>query len=785
MKNSVARFEPTKKYEHIPITNNLPLAIGAQYHDDPINRSTQRKSHNLLLNRYIEHTPHTEYNYSGLPRHKNSTQANRPSFLENKEESKAKAEPEIWDGWFSEALTKEDESEFVVRMLGYFIETITESPTEAERVRKVIIKYFVRDDSISITEQKVLNNGIDQKMILSRRRVPKSNNSSNSVILLNDFHIGETVSIYGQEYHIVDMDKRSRRYFEEVLHQTVPSALCIPEDEYGRVQCEKMEKSTKRAITSDDMDRKRVIEQQLTGIYTKHSNEDIVIAKQFLQNRINEHLTFLALWDDRGNISGDLHFCVIRIFLENYAIEVAENRPENSGRSGGTILISKQRIPRPGTDISKSRYQEHTYGKLMKSDYLCPEDFRIGEAYNIFGKPFYIYDCDAATRKYIKEHFNIQLNPAVDIQPLIEEENKGLFFTSSPGDHGCNNENAESELPEYLKISEENTSNDRKLRKGIMNFAARLAKPLVKGDEGREFVITFYCETEELEIQERARRNTGFIGGRFLAKGKHKKELPNGTFEPFASTDFRVGKIVSIYSRPFELTEMDECTRCMLEGKDNLITEEKIKDYILSLKKQIRLKYETPKEAFKALAPQGTLGYRQIKEFMRSCSNDITDDEAILIIQNLSLGNKGVILYDEFLQIQNASEGTMDGAALSSKSIGEVKIDLNSVFKDAANAADYKYRRRVLQTLLQQKLIQRKVSGNTLQEQFRSFAEYSSTCRMNREAFRRSLNELMHFNVPKKDEDILVSLMFDKFENEAGEVTFPRFQEFVDCLEDL
>lgn len=779
MKNSVARFQPIKRYEHIPSEDNLPLSIGAQFHDDLINRNTQRKSHNLLLDREIKYAPHTEYTYSGLA---NGVRRFHSGKLDGSHSSEDK---DCWEGWLTEEISDADKKDFVVRMLGYFTEKVMESPLEDFRVRKVLIKYFVRDDSISITEVKVRNSGIDEKTILSRRRVPKGKGVG-EFIFLEDFHIGDSVSIYGQTYHVVDMDMRSRRYFREVLSKEVPSPLPSPQDTFGLLQEQQKGLTTKREITSDDMDRKRVVEQQLTGIYTKHSNEDIIIAKRFLANRINEHLTFLALWDDRGSLSGDLHFCVIRLFLENFAVEIAENRPENSGRSGGPILISRQRIPKPHTDISNSRYQEHTYGKLMKTDYLCPEDFQIGETYLIFGKPFFIYDCDSYTRDYLRDHFKLILRPAIDIRPFIQDEEKRVvFYPPPPNGFGSEKENVDNWLSLNPKPRKLNLEHQRKEQGRIMNFGARLANPLVPGDEGREFVITFYRETGEVEIQEKARGNTGFVGGRFLTKGKHRKILPDGSSRLFVPDDFEIGRVVCIYNRPFFIERMDEGTRRILAGIDNPLTKERIRNYIISLKRQIKLRYESPKEAFMALAPQGTFGYRQIKEFLKFCSCDISDDEAVLIVQNLCPRSKGVITYDAFVTILRSSDEALDDGALTQSSLVDMNMEVNPNLISGANFSEDRHRRRILQTLLQQKLIQRKVAGNTLQEQFRMYSEYSTRCKLTKEAFRRSLNELMYLNVSPKDEEMLVSLLFDKFQDQYGEITFPKFQEFVDCLEDL
>ncbi len=53
----------------------------------------------------------------------------------------------------------------VLRFYGYFKETVTESPAEHYRVRKVIIYYYLEDDSIHIYEPKQTNSGLPQGKI--------------------------------------------------------------------------------------------------------------------------------------------------------------------------------------------------------------------------------------------------------------------------------------------------------------------------------------------------------------------------------------------------------------------------------------------------------------------------------------------------------------------------------------------------------------------------------------------------------------------------------------------
>ncbi|CAJ1009216.1 putative DUF1126 PH-like domain containing protein [Leishmania naiffi] len=771
MKNSVARTQPEKHYAHAPQSENLPLAIGANFHDDPINRSTLRKSHNLLLERKTDYAPHTKYCYSGQPFERLHTTA----------EAAVEDEEAVWNGWFSEDFTKEDLDDFVVRMLGYFTEDVSESSAEKERVRKVCISFFVKDDSLSITEIAQKNSGLGESKILSRRQVPKDMRNPNDIFLLSDFRVGDSVSIYGQTYYITDMDKRSRRYFREVLEKGIPDALSIPQDSFTRTAAASAERSTKRVVTSDDMDRKRAIEQQLTGIYTKHSTEDIAITKEFLKNKINEHLTYLALWDDRGNISGDLHYCVIRVFLENNTIEIAECRPENSGRWGGPILIHRQRIPHPSADLTQSRYQQHTYGKLMKNDYLCPEDIQVGETYVIYGKPFYVYDSDAFTRNYVREKYQVIIKDAVDIAPFgTLEKRTSVFYPPPPNGFGSERETRSNWLSLVGKPGRIDHELAQRESGRVMSFSAKLAKPIVAGDESREFVISFYRETKELAIFEKPKRNSGMLGGRFLAKGAHRKDMPNGTTVPFSADDFQVGQVIEIYRRPFLLTGLDAGTQRILDGTDKDVTEDRIKCLVVLLKQQLNLKFTRSSEAFLGLAPQGTLGYVQVKEFLRACSCNITDEEALLLVQNLSPGTDGVISYEDFRQVVDVSSESMDEASLTTRSIRNVNMTRNDQLKSTATVSEEKMRRKQLRDMLQFKLIQRKGS---VQEQFRLLSDYSANSRLNRDMFRISLNTVLHFNMSKGDEDTLVSLLFDNVEDENGDITYKQFQEFVDSVD--
>ncbi|RNE99120.1 protein associated with the ribbon compartment of flagellar microtubule [Trypanosoma rangeli] len=778
MKNTAARTQPTRRYENFTLENNLPLSIGANFHDDPFCRENLRKSHNLLLPKKVDYAPHTEYIYNG-----GGFTRGGKSRTESAADDDESDEDGVFNGWLSANFdVPNGGKDYVVRFLAYFLEDIPESPIETIVVRKVCIHYYTQDNSISVVEARQDNSGIVQSRILSRRQVPKKMDDISELITLDDFHIGGSIEIFQRKYYLLDMDERSRLYYKKIRGQEVPEAVPWPceLDKFGATIGAQHYKTTCRMTTSEDMDRKRAIEQQLTGIYTKHPTEDIIAAKKFLKHNINEHLTFLALWDDRENLRGDLRFCVIRIYLENDTFEIMEIRPENSGRIGGVTLLGCQRVPRPGVDMQKTRFQEHTFGVIMKRDFLVADDMRIGETYVIHGKPYYVYDADPFTREYMKTKLGIELAPKVDITPFVEVDAKGpiKFYPPPPNGFGSEREKranwvtltAKPQRPDFAKIEKEEGR--------VMRFLAELANPLVRGDEKRKFVISFYREKDEIEIFEKPERNSGFIAGRFLRRGVYEKRLPDGSTVSYTPEDFEVGKEIIVLERPFKLLAMDDETKRILEDKEVVTTENQVRDLLLLFKQQIQLKFLRVHEAYCTLAPEGVLGYRQVLEFLRSCSCRITDEEAVLLVQNIVPDSTGVISFDQFLNVVNiTSSGHMDEASLTARSVKSVNMTKDETFKEVASKAERAKRRKKLAVDLRQKLIQRR---GTTQEQFRLLGDHSSTSRLNRDVFRRSLNEIMHYNMSKEDEDMLVSILFDDRADENGDITYKQFQEFTD-----
>jgi len=76
-------------------------------------------------------------------------------------------------------------------------------------------------------------------------------------------------------------------------------------------------------------------------------------------------------------------------------------------------------------------------------------------------------------------------------------------------------------------------------------------------DRDRRFIVTFYVNNGTISVFEKFQRNTGFIGGKFLERGRM---LNKATDMYFSATDFGVGKVVEINKFNFELIETDKFT---------------------------------------------------------------------------------------------------------------------------------------------------------------------------------------------------------------------------------
>lgn len=92
-----------------------------------------------------------------------------------------------------------------LRFYGFFEEKVSESAFEKNRIRNLIIYYYLEDMSVSIIEKTQNNSGIPQGDFLMRRKVLR-NDGSGLLLTPEDFMVGYATEIYGKNIMITGCD---------------------------------------------------------------------------------------------------------------------------------------------------------------------------------------------------------------------------------------------------------------------------------------------------------------------------------------------------------------------------------------------------------------------------------------------------------------------------------------------------------------------------------------------------------------------------------------------------
>ena len=803
-----------------PHTEKLPLLFGSNFHDDPLMKTNLRKSHNTKTGADgavlpTGYAPHTTYDFTNAMMRKNGGTTHQQFGGTRSDASYPDDIPSPKMLETMERRRKQQEADPELHFLGYYTEPVFESRDESVRVRKLAVTFFTEDHTLGIREFRQPNSGIDQSQFLARQKVPKDggDGSKGGLITLDDMYNGSVLPIYGRRITLISCDASTRAYLDEKVGVDVGEDLPWPADldHFGRMQGSK-KLNPKREIPVSEMENKRALESLHSGgQISKRHPEDVRCAKQFYSTRINEHLSFAALWDDRKNISGDLHHVAIRYYLENDTVEVIERARENCGKDGGPKLLVRQRIPKKGVDVSRVRFQQNTFGVTLKNDFMVAEDFAIGDTIELHSRRFFIYDADDFTRKFFMENLGRELAPPFDISHIENQGKKAPPVFVAPPHNGFGSEEDSLQNCRGLELRAPKVDAEKQWRERgkIMVFDARLVTSDVT-DAKREFVITFHRASDEVEIGERSLRNSGIIGGKFLQKGRHQKTLTNGRKVPYTPDDFAVGKEVPIMGRVFRLIAMDSRCAKIVAGVEDPVTEDRVKELVVLFRTLVTTKYLRVHDAFRAMAPSGKITVVDVIDSFKRSSCRVTAEEAAHVIQYVVESSSRVngtnpddkdpenISYDEFLAfVEGAGAEVMDAASNNVKSIKHVNMTLRcpaaalegsntdsphrtrqqASSTTVASSAATNFRRRQLKALLIEKVAERR---GTVQEVFRMMAGYGFNSLLSRSEFEKGLIHILHINISSEDRALLMDLVFQGRENGAGEITFKQFHEFVE-----
>lgn len=509
----------------------------------------------------------------------------------------------------------------VLRFFAYFQEPVVEHPTENFRIRNIVITYFLEDGSIRITEPKVENSGIwPQGPFVNRHKIPKTEGGS-QFFGPADFKIGTDVTLYSRTFRVVDADEFTKFFYKEAnIDIGVPESA--PIDTFTETAAFKKHGATNKVgFPSDVMEGKEYTELKLGGSRKNHRLE------QFLQND-RKVLRFYAYWDDPTRY-GTRQYFIMHYFLSDDTVEINNNYARNSGRDPYPVFFTRGPLElNPSITTTPGMIKE-------PSPLLSPKDIEIGKTIPVYGREFFVYDCDEATKVFYETFMNKVVQPVI-----VPEEEKVHLQLRYPPHNGFGGE--EDSLgscihlrpkPPRKDLVKLMTNSDR-----ILRFEA-VPENNVPEDAHRKFIIGVFLSDDTVAVWEVRQRNSGCCEGKFKERGV---TINPGTGKQFRPADFAVGVRCYISAMPFKILRADEYTLRYMEdnaGEFHQSSMGHISHKLAGL--------EAPASGAQALSPE------DFREHVRSgLGVDLSDQEIITILRGCCVPDTANISFANLFEQQ-------------------------------------------------------------------------------------------------------------------------------------
>ena len=409
---------------------------------------------------------------------------------------------------------------YVLRFFGYSRESVIESNLESERVRPLVVLFYLSDDTIQVSEPRTSNSGLMQGPVLKRQRLLSS---SGIALSPGDFGVGLDISLGGFNIKLTDADVFTRSYMDSIGFPQ-QEGLMIPGDDFGSLVALTKGRDAHVVKTAE-----KVYNETLLGGGLPNRK-----LQQFLAHD-REVCRFYAVLEDTSTPIYERRPFTIFYFLSDDTIEIREQYPLNCGREEFAIFAKRNKIPR----ASSSLVLLPSSPSLPRSSFVGIADFKVGESVKLLSRDFFIYDADGFTRNFFFKQ-GISLNDRIDVS-LPEPE---ILRPKTPPYTGYGSwEDSLASCKSIVPKISSKTMNFSQVK--VSKFSAKFADSI----DSRRFVIILYPEGE-LMITEPLIKNSGFIPGKFLEKGVYVNNITN---QMVKRDDFQIGNVVEILNWKFEI----------------------------------------------------------------------------------------------------------------------------------------------------------------------------------------------------------------------------------------
>jgi len=496
----------------------------------------------------------------------------------------------------------------VLRFYGYFQEAVTESNLENYRVRRVIVYYYLEDDTMHVSEPRMDNSGCPSGSLIRRHRIPSGEGSG--YIKPEDILVGVDLVLYGKTIRITDCDAFTRGYAKD-HNYSLADAQDVPQDNFCAIQ-----ERAKALEAVKPRTYEKIYREMMMG--GGHINTNM---QQFMEND-RKVCRFYAVMDDTLTAQYERRPCTIFSFLADDTIEIREQYPLNCGRDNFPIFFKRGALEKaPGATVRGPMSPD------QRGDVWKVEDLYVGLQAKFLSNTFLVYDADPYTRQYYKEVLGIELNPRIDVK-LPEAEIPRPATPPYTG-YGSWDDSMASVLNLIPKVPRRDFHklmyNDRK----SMRFTAMFNNAREE-DVNRRFVVTLNLWDDTMAIHEPPQRNSGILSGSFLEKAVH---LNQKTGRLFAPEDLLPGNIVQVLNHEFRMLDMDQATRTLLDSGGTAVPSANLTSVLEKVRENMRQQYPLVRDVFRRFDKDrnGVITLEEMKEALQKFAFHVTEDEVTCI----------------------------------------------------------------------------------------------------------------------------------------------------------
>jgi EF-hand domain-containing protein 1 len=169
-------------------------------------------------------------------------------------------------------------------------------------------------------------------------------------------------------------------------------------------------------------------------------------------------------------------------------------------------------------------------------------------------------------------------------------------------------------------------------------------------DETRQFIISFYCGDDTVQIYEICDKNSGRMGGRFMERKKQTNPV-NGKY--YTERDFLIGNVVFLAGFKFRILKGDEYTLKYMEDNAAVFPAASIEHIVEKIKKA-SVKFPSLQDY--AIHLMKTLdknndGFVDVSEFsacLQSLNIFLTKQEEHTLLRRFDQNGDGKVSMEEF-----------------------------------------------------------------------------------------------------------------------------------------